>query len=95
MIWLTFLSDASRRVVSVRAAGAGRGRAVLILVREAELLEHLHILLDGVDDSLHPFFQKSMLPVMEAEAPVSNAVAPFCGRSLRPAARRMFAVGLM
>ena len=41
------LSDASRRVASVRAAGAGRGRAVLVLVREAEILEHLHILLDG------------------------------------------------
>ena len=36
-----------------------------------------------------------MLPVMEAEAPVWKAVSPFFGRSLRPAARRMLASGLM
>ena len=37
----------------------------------------------------------SIFPVMDADAPALSAVAPFSGRSFRPAARRIFAVGLM
>ena len=37
----------------------------------------------------------SILPVIDAEAPHRRAVAPFSGRSLRPAARRILASGLM
>ena len=37
----------------------------------------------------------SILPVIDAEAPARRAVAPFSGKSLRPAARRMLASGLM
>ena len=37
----------------------------------------------------------SMLPVMVAEAPAQKAVSPSLVSSARPAARRMFASGLM
>ena len=37
----------------------------------------------------------SILPVIEAEAPALKAVAPFSGSILRPAAKRMLAVGLI
>lgn len=66
-----------------------RSTAYDLRISQAQALEHDHVFGDGQADVV------SMLPVIEADAPWSRAVAPFSGRSLRPAARRMLASGLM